>query len=78
MNPLSLISRGLLGDGRGEINIYYEFPFNITIDYGAKQIDVLVEDETLDIVVEQEVLNVEAGQENIDITLDQPDVTIED
>ena len=77
MNPLTLITKGYLSAQVEEVNNYY-FPFSITVDYGAKQVDVLVEDETLDVVVEQETLNVEAGQKNIDITLDQSDIIVED
>jgi len=78
MNPLSLITRGLLGDGRGEINIYYQFPFDITIDYGEKIINVEVEDNELSVLIEQPVLTVQAGQENIDVVIEQPNITLED
>ena len=74
MQPISLLTKGYIST----LNKFYEFPFAISIDYGAKQIDVLVEDVDLLVETEQGILTIEAGQENIEIILDQPDVTVND
>jgi hypothetical protein len=74
MIPISLLTKGFIS--AEDINYY--LPFEITIDYGEKIIEVLVEDETLDIVIEQENINIEAGQEDIEVILDQPNVTVQD
>ena len=77
MNPLSLITKGLLGD-LIRITKNYLYPFDITIDYGEKIIDIEVEDNELSILIEQQLLTVETGEEKIEIILDQPIVTVND
>jgi hypothetical protein len=69
MNPLSLITKGLLGD-LIRITKNYLYPFDITIDYGEKIIDIEVEDNELSILIEQQLLTVETGEEKIEIILE--------
>lgn len=76
MNPLSLITHGFLGDGRGDITTNFLFPFDITIDYGAKVIEVLLEDINLLVETEQEVVIVEAGQENLNVEIESINVEV--
>jgi len=77
MQPISLLTKGLISQ-KGEIINNYFFPFQISIDYGEKIINVEVEDNELFVLIEQPVLTVQAGQENIEVTLDQPDITVKD
>lgn len=77
MNPLSLITKGLLGD-LIRVTKNYLYPFDIIIDYGEKIINIETEDNELSIIVEQPVLIVQAGQENIDVIIEQSNITLED
>jgi hypothetical protein len=61
-----------------EITKNYLFPFNITIDYGERVIEIEVEDNELSVLIEQPVLTVQAGQENIEVIIEQPNITLED
>jgi len=76
MNPLSLITRGLLGDGKGEITNNFYFPFDITIDYGSKIIEVLLEDVNLLVEIEQEAVIVEAGQEDLVVEIEPINIEV--
>jgi hypothetical protein len=75
VNPLSLITRGLLGD-LIRVTKNYFFPLDITIDYGAKIIDVLVEENNLLVETEQELVTVIAGQEDLIVEIKPIDVEV--
>lgn len=74
MNPLSLITKGIIG----RINKDYKYPFDISVDFEEKIITVLVEDGQLDVVVEEQNIDVTTGEEIIEVVLDQPNVSVQD
>jgi hypothetical protein len=76
MNPLSLITKGFLGDGRGEVINNFYYPFTIDIDYGVKNVDVLVEDIDLLVETEQKILTVETGQEDLTVEIESINVEV--
>ena len=75
MNPFSLITKGLLGD-LIRVTKNYFFPLDITIDYGSKIIDVLVEENNLLVEIEQELVTVIAGQEDLSVEINPINVEV--
>ena len=53
MNPLSLITKGILGVVESVINRYYELPIQVDIDYGDIKVENLIEQE-INLIVEVE------------------------
>ncbi len=53
MQPLSLITKGILSKISGIINNYYELPIQVDIDYGEIEIENLIEQE-INLIVELE------------------------
>jgi hypothetical protein len=75
MQPISLLTKGLISQ-KGEIINNYFFPFQISIDYGSKIIEVLLEDVNLLVEIEQEAVIVEAGQEDLTVEIETINVEV--
>jgi hypothetical protein len=72
MQPISLVTKGFIST----LNKFYQYPFDVTIDYGAKDISVLLEDIDLLVETEQEILTVEAGQEDLTVEIESINVDV--
>jgi len=72
MLPISLLTKGFIST----LKNYFSYPFDVTIDYGEKIIDVLVEDIDLLVETEQEVLTIEAGQEDLTVEIESINVEV--
>lgn len=72
MQPIALLTKGFIST----LKKFYEFPFDVIIDYGEKIVDVLVEDVDLLIETEQQVLTIEAGQEDLTVEIESINIEV--
>jgi hypothetical protein len=72
MQPISLLTKGYIST----LNKFYQYPFDVTIDYGVKDVSVFLEDIDLLVETEQEILTVEAGQEELSVEIEPINVDV--